>query len=129
LNLISNSQHANVFAFRVFHFLSDMNKPDKKEWIDEIVDKYYWVESLSGWLMGFCMFGGFYLLFKDNNSYYGWLLFKISFIFLLITLFYKAIIYLVVYIGIRIKVKKGILIPKDPIRDATHSYIRNKNLH
>ena len=98
----------------------------KKDWLSKIEDKYYWVESLSGWIMGICFFGGFYLLFKDRESYYGWLLLKTSFVFLFITLFYKAVIYFIIYIGIKIKVKKGILEAKDPIKDTVHDYLNEK---
>jgi hypothetical protein len=99
-----------------------------KEWIDEITDKYYWVEALSGWLLAVCLLGGFYLLFDNNQSYYGWILLKISFIFLFVTLFYKAIIYSFVYICIKIKFKKGVLKLKDPIGDATRKYVQERKL-
>lgn len=104
-----------------------MNNQNKKDWLSETEDKYYWIESLSGWLLAICMAGGFYLLSRGDQNYYGWLLFKISFVFLFITLFYKAVIYAVVYIGIKIKVKNGILEIKDPIKDTVHNYIRGKN--
>jgi len=99
----------------------------QKDWLNKIENKYYWVESLSGWLLATCMFGGFYLLFRDKQSYYGWLLFKISFIFLFILLFYKAVIYAVIFIGIKIKVKKGLLVAKDPIGDAVRDHVQGKN--
>ncbi|MFA5158009.1 MAG: hypothetical protein WC451_02375 [Patescibacteria group bacterium] len=104
-----------------------MDKQNKKDWLSEIEDKYYWVESLSGWLLAICMAGGFYLLSTSGQNYYGWLLFKISFIFLFITLFYKGIIYAIVYVGIKIKVRKGSLELKDPIKDTVHDYIQGKN--
>lgn len=67
------------------------------------------------------------MLFKDNQSYYGWLLFKLSFVFLLIMLFYKGFIYLYVYFDTKIKVKKGILVPKVSIEKTVHDYIVKKN--
>jgi len=99
----------------------------QKDWLSKIEDKYYWVESLSGWLLAICMFGGFYLLFRNNQSYFGWLLFKISFVFLFVLLFYKAIIYAVIYIDIRVKVKKGLLELKDPVKDTVRDYIHTKS--
>jgi len=99
----------------------------QKDWLNKIENKYYWIESLSGWLLAICMFGGFYLLFRDNQSYYGWLLFKVSFVFLFSLLFYKAVIYAVIYIGIKIKVKKGVLVAKDPIGDAVCNHVQGKN--
>jgi len=94
---------------------------------NEIVEKYCWIETLSCWLLVFCLFGGFYLLFKDNQSYYGWLLFKVSFIFLLIMVFYKVVIYLIILIDLKIKVKRGILELKDPIKDAVSDALANKS--
>lgn len=103
-----------------------MNKQNNK--LDsEIVEKYYWIETLSTWLLAICLFGGFYLLFKDSQSYYGWLLFKVSFIFLLVMIFYKAIIYAIIFIDLKIKVKRGTLELKDPIKDAVRDVLVNKS--
>ena len=103
-----------------------MSDKVRKDWLSRIEYKYYWIESLSGWLLAICMFGGFYLLFRDNQSHYGWLLLKTSFVFLFVLLFYKAFIYLYIYIDIKIKVKKGILELKDPIGDVVRDYVKKR---
>lgn len=103
------------------------NKEDKKDWIDDLLDKYYWIEVLSGWLTAIFMFGGFYLLFKDESNRFGWLILYSSFVTGLILLLNKHFILLIVWLVILIKSKQGKLEFDDPIRDAVREHLRNRS--
>lgn len=106
----------------------NMDRPKKDDPIDDLLDKYYWIEVLSGWLTAILMFGGFFLLYKDENNRYGWLMLYSSFVTGLVLLLNKHIILLIVLLVSWIKIKQGKLELQDPIGDAVREYLyKNRN--